>query len=69
MAKEKQEIQWCVKVSIWKNGFMRKMISKDLFSKEVDAIRFYNECDAEGTKVQLSKYIDGNEREIMNKQN
>ena len=69
MAKEKQEIQWCVKVSTWKNGFMRKMISKDLFSKEADAIRFYNECDAEGTKVQLSKYIDGNEREVMNKQN
>ena len=69
MAKEKQEIQWCVKVSIWKNGFMQKMISKDLFSKEADAVRFYNECDAEGTKVQLSKYIDGNEREIMNKQN
>ena len=69
MAKEKQEIQWCVKVSIWKNGFMRKMISKDLFSKEADAVRFYNECDTEGTKVQPSKYIDGNEREIMNKQN
>ena len=69
MAKEKQEIQWCVKVSIWKNGFMRKMISKDLFSKEADGVRFYNECDIEGTKVQLSKYIDGNEREVMNKQN
>ena len=69
MAKEKQEIQWCVKVSVWKNGFMRKMISKDLFSKEADAVRFYNECDVEGTKVQLSKYIDGNEREVMNKQN
>lgn len=69
MAKEKQEIQWCVKVSTWKNGFMQKMISKDLFSKEADAVRFYNECDAEGTKVQLSKYIDGNEREVMNKQN
>ena len=69
MAKEKQEIQWCVKVSIWKNGLMQKMISKDLFSKEADAVRFYNECDVEGTKVQLSKYIDGNEREIMNKQN
>lgn len=48
---------------------MRKMISKDLFSKEADAVRFYNECEAKGTKVQLSKYIDGNEREIMNKQN
>lgn len=69
MAKEKQEIQWCVKVSTWKNGFLQKMISKDLFSKEADAVRFYNECDVEGTKVQLSKYIDGNEREIMNKQN
>ena len=69
MAKEKQEIQWCVKVSTWKNGFLQKMISKDLFSKEADAVRFYNECDAEGTKVQLSKYIDGNEREVMNKQN
>ena len=69
MAKEKQEIQWCVKVSTWKNGFLQKMISKDLFSKEADAVRFYNECDVEGTKVQLSKYIDGNEREVMNKQN
>lgn len=48
---------------------MRKMISKDLFSKEADAVRFYNECDVEGTKVQPSKYIDGNEREVMNKQN
>ena len=69
MAKEKQEIQWCVKVSTWKNGFMQKIISKDLFSKKADAVRFYNECDVEGTKVQLSKYIDGNEREVMNKQN
>ena len=69
MAKEKQEIQWCVKVSTWKNGFLQKMISKDLFSKEADAVRFYNECEVKGTRVQLSKYIDGNEREIMNKQN
>ena len=45
------------------------MISKDLFSKEADAVRFYNECYVEWSKVKLSKYIDGNEREVMNKQN
>ena len=58
MAREETGIQWCVKVSVWKDGLMSKVL-----------IRFYNECDAEGTKVQLSKYTHGNEKEIMNKQN
>ena len=69
MSREETGIQWCVKVSVWKSGLMSKVLSKDLFKKEEDAIRFYNECDAEGTKVQLSKYTHGNEKEIMNKQN
>ena len=59
MAREVKSVTYCVKVSIWENGLMKKMISKDIFTKEADAERFYNECDEEGTVVQLSKYVGG----------
>ena len=69
MAKEKVEIIYCVKVQIWKKGYLRKTLSKDFFKKLPDAERYYNECEKPGTVVQLSKYTDGNERELKHKNN
>lgn len=69
MAKEKVEIIYCVKVQIWKKGYLRKTLSKDFFKKLPDAERYYNECEKPGTVVQLSKYTDGNERELKRKNN
>lgn len=69
MAKVVQEILYCVKVQIWENGLLKKILSKDLFRKEDDAIRFYNGCEEEGTVVELSKYTDGYERSIETKTN
>ena len=69
MAKEKVEIIYCVKVQIWKKGYLRKTLSKDFFKKLPDAERYYNECEKPGTVVQLSKNTDGNERELKRKNN
>lgn len=69
MAKVVQEILYCVKVQIWENGLLKKILSKDLFRKEDDAIRFYNGCEERGTVVELSKYTDGYERSIETKTN
>lgn len=67
MAKTKPEISFCVKVQQWENGLLKKTIGKDFFKKESEAERFYNECEQEGTRVQLSIYVDGNERSIKEK--
>ena len=69
MAKEKVEIIYCVKVQIWKKGYLRKTLNKEFFKKLPDAERYYNECEKPGTVVQLSKYTDGNERELKRKNN
>lgn len=69
MAKAIQETLYCVKVQIWENGLLKKILSKDFFRKEDDAIRFYNGCEEEGTVVELSKYTDGYERSIKAKTN
>ena len=69
MAIEKVVIIYCVKVQIWKKGYLRKTLSKDFFKKLPDAERYYNECEKPGTVVQLSKYTDGNERELKRKNN
>lgn len=69
MAKEKVEIIYCVKVQLWKKGYLQKTLSKDFFKKLPDAERYYNECEKPGTVVQLSKYYDGNERELKRKNN
>ena len=52
-----------------KKGYLRKTLSKDFFKKLPDAERYYNECEKPGTVVQLSKYTDGNERELKRKNN
>lgn len=64
-----KKTQYCVKVQIWKNGCLKKTISKEFFSTLKDAELVYNAHDEEGTKVQLSKYVDGNERSIAWKWN
>lgn len=64
MARAIQEVLYCVKVQIWENGFLKKTLGRDFFKKEEDAIRFYNGCEEENTVVQLSKYTDGNERQM-----
>lgn len=70
MAKEEnRDNQYCVKVQLWKKGFLKKTLSKDFFNKLEDAERFYNGCEKEGTKVQLSKYKGGHEHFIKSKNN
>ena len=69
MSKEDKDYQYCVKVQIWKNGFLKKTLSKDFFNKLEDAERFYNGCEKEGTKVQLSKFKNGHEKAVKEKNN
>lgn len=69
MAKVGSDVQYCVKVQIWKDGFLKKTLSKEFFKNQMDAERYYNECEQEGTKVQLSQYTSGNERSIKSKNN
>ncbi len=60
---------YCVKVQKWKNGFLKKTISKEFFKTLKEAEIVYNGHDEEGMKVQLSVYKDGNERQIKEKNN
>lgn len=69
MAKVGSDFQYCVKVQIWKDGFLKKTLSKEFFKNQADAERYYNGCEQEGTKVQLSQYTSGNERSIKSKNN
>jgi hypothetical protein len=60
---------YCVKVQKWKNGLLKKTISKEFFKTLREAELVYNGHDEEGMKVQLSVYKDGNERQIKEKNN
>lgn len=67
--KPDKKVQYCVKVQIWSNGFLKKTISKEFFSTLKEAEIIYNGHEEEGTRVMLSKYTDGNERSIKWKWN
>ena len=60
---------YCVKVQKWKNGLLKKTVSKEFFKTLREAELVYNGHDEEGMKVQLSVYRDGNERAIKEKNN
>jgi hypothetical protein len=60
---------YCVKVQRWKNGLLKKTVSKEFFKTLREAELVYNGHDEEGMKVQLSVYRDGNERTIKVKVN
>ena len=59
-----KKTQYCVKVQIWKDGYLKKTVSKEFFKTLKEAEIVYNGHEEEGMKVQLSKYVDGNERTI-----
>ena len=61
--------QYCVKVQKWKNGLLKKTISKEFFKTLKEAELVFNGHDEEGMKVQLSVYKDGNERILKVKVN
>lgn len=67
--KPDKKVQYCVKVQIWEDGFLKKTLSKEFFKTLKEAELVFNGYEQEGTKVQLSKYTDGNEREIKCKTN
>lgn len=60
---------YCVKVQKWKNGFLKKTISKEFFKTLKEAELVYNGHEEEGMKIQLSKYVDGHEKAIKEKVN
>ena len=69
MEKPQKNVEYCVKVQIWKDGFLKKTVSKEFFKTLREAEIIYNGHEEEGMKVQLSKYTDGKEREIKCKTN
>ena len=69
MEKPQKNVEYCVKVQIWKDGFLKKTVSKEFFKTLREAEIIYNGHEEEGMKVQLSKYTDGNVREIKCKTN
>lgn len=64
-----KKTQYCVKVQRWKNGLLKKTISKEFFKTLKEAELVFNGHDEEGMKVQLSVYKDGNERTLKVKVN
>lgn len=64
-----KKTQYCVKVQRWKNGFLKKTISKEFFKTLKEAELVYNGHEEEGMKIQLSKYVDGHEKAIKEKVN
>ena len=59
---------WAVKTKEWKNGFLVKVLDKKLFKNQKEAERYYNQQKLkECVTVELSIYLDGNERTIKSK--
>ena len=64
-----KNVLYCVKVQKWKNGLLKKTVSKEFFKTLKEAELVYNGHDEEGMKVQLSVYKDGNEHALREKNN
>ena len=64
-----KDVLYCVKTQLWKNGLLKKTISKEFFKTLKEAELVFNGHDEEGMKVQLSVYKDGNERTLKVKVN
>lgn len=69
MASPREKREYCVKVQLWEDGFLKKTLEKSFFNSEREAESYYNGCEVEGTVVQLSYFAGGNERQIKIKRN
>ena len=59
---------WSVKIKKWKNGLLIKVLDKKLFKDKKDAEKYYEQQElGKHTTVELSVYLDGNERTLKNK--
>ena len=56
---------WAVKVKKWKNGLLIKILDKKLFKNLESAEKYYEQQElGKHIIVELSLYLDGNERTI-----
>ena len=59
---------WAVKVKKWKNGLLIKVLDKKLFKDKKEAEKYYEQQElGKHITVELSLYLDGNERSLKNK--
>lgn len=64
----KVEVLYCVKVKKYKNGFLKKVLKKKLFTKKKDAELFYDEQElGKHIVIELSVYNDLNEKQLKSK--
>ena len=56
---------WAVKVKKWKNGLLIKVLDKKLFKDKKEAEKYYEQQElGKHITIELSVYLDGNERTI-----
>ena len=59
---------WSVKVKKWKNWLLIKVLDKKLFKDKKEAEKYYDQQElGKHITVELSVYLDGNERSLKNK--
>ena len=59
---------WAVKIKEWKNGLLIKVLYKKLFKNQKEAEQYYNQQNLkEHVTIELSIYLDGNERTLKTK--
>ena len=59
---------WAVKTKKWKNGLLIKVLDKKLFKDKKEAEKYYEQQElGKHITVELSLYLDGNERILKNK--
>ena len=59
---------WAVKIKKWKNGLLIKILDKKLFKNLESAEKYYEQQElGKHITVELSLYLDGNERILKNK--
>ena len=59
---------YAVKTKKWKNGLIIKVLDKKLFKDKKDAEKYYEQQElGKHITVELSLYLDGNERSLKNK--
>ena len=59
---------WAVKIKKWKNGLVIKILDKKLFKNLESAEKYYEQQElGKHITVELSFYLDGNERTLKNK--
>ena len=59
---------WSVKIKKWKNGLLIKVLDKKLFKDKKEAEKYYEQQElGKHIIVELSLYLDGNERSLKNK--